>query len=247
MFYVGSPRHRVDIQHASSASSCMTPAKERSEEKIRLQLQSRAEQGRTEFGVSERILVLLRTPEDLSSNLVSNLGDVDRTSPAFALGILHILGDVNLGAEKIRLDQEVSLESWVHDSDSGGVARQPNETKGRINGGIREVNVERGVAGESVDGEFATSMVLTGSEEGDVAVDKAVRGLDEELGEISELIPVVVGLSRFVCESDVGSDGRVFGLEHQKLSGGEISKDAVVLGSKLTAINAQSLWILRIS
>jgi hypothetical protein len=241
-FGMTSPRDRVDMRHASSAPSCMTPVKEHSEREKRLQLQSRPEQGRTELGVSERILaILFRTPEDLSSNLLSSLGGVDRTSPIFALGILHILSDVKLGAEKSRLDQEVSLESRVHYSNSGGFARQPNETKGRINRGIREANVERGVAGESVDGEFSTSMVLSGSEEGNVTEDRAVRGFDEELGEISKLILFVVGLSRVVCESDVGSDGRVPGLEHQKLSGGEVSNDDVILGPKLTTVNAQSL------
>ena len=211
-------------------------------EKTHLQLQSRSEKSRTEFGVSEHILaLLLRTPEDLPNNLSSNLGGVDRTSSPFALGVLHILGDVKLGAEKSGLDQEISLERWVHHSNSRGVARRPNKAKGRIDRGIREVNVERGVAGESVDGEFSTSMLLVGREEGDVTVDRTVRSLDEELGEISKFIPFVVGLSGVVCESDVGSDGRVPGLEHQKLSGGEVSNDGVILGPKLTTVNAQSL------
>ena len=191
--------------------------------------------------MSERILALLRTPEDLSNNLPSSLGEIDRTSPAFALGVFQTLGDVKPGAEKTRLDQEVSLESWVQESNGGGVTRQPNEAKGRINGGIRKLNMERGVACESVDGEFAASMILGGSEEGDVTKDRAVRGFDEELGEISEFILFVIGLSRVVCESDVGSDGSVLGIEHQKLSGSEVTNDSVILGPKLTTVNTQSL------
>ena len=224
------------MQRTNPVSSYATPARERREKK-RLQPQSRAEQARTELGVSERILALLfGTPEDLSNNLLSNLGGIDRTSPAFALGVLHILGDVKLGAEKARLDQEVSLESRVHDSNSGGVARRPTEAKGRVNRGIREVNVERGVAGEGVDEEYATGTLLSGSEERDVTVDRAVRGLDKELGEISKF-----GRCRVICESDVDGDGRVPGLEHQKLTGGEVSNDNVILGPKLTTVNAQSL------
>ena len=187
--------------------------------------------------MSKRILaLLLGTPEDLSNDLLSNLGEVDRTSPAFALGVLYILGDVKLGAEKARLDQEVSLESWVHDSNSGGIACQPTEAKGRVNRGIREANVERGVAGEGVDEECATSTLLSGSEERDITVDRAVRSLDEELGGISKF-----GRCGVICESDVDSDGRVLGLEHQKLTGGEISNDNVILGPKLAAVNTQGL------
>lgn len=192
--------------------------------------------------MSERILaILLRTPVNLSNNLISNLGGVDRTSPVLALGILQTLGDVNLGAEKSGLDQEVSLEGWVHDSNSGGIGRRPNELKGRINGRIREANMERGVASESVDGEFATSVVLGGGEEGDVTVDRAVRGFNKNLGEIGKRRVVVTGLLRVVCESNVDSDRRVRGLEHQELSGGEVSNDGVVFGLQLATVNAQSL------
>lgn len=226
----------MEMQRASPASSYAMPARERPEKK-RLQPQSRAEQARTELGVSERILaLLLGTPEDLSNDLLSNLGGIDRTSPAFALGVLHILGDVKLGAEKARLDQEVSLESWVHDSNSGGVARRSTESKGRVNRGIREVNVERGIAGEGVDEEYATGTLFSGSEERDVTVDRAVRSLDKELGEIRNF-----GRCGVICESDVDGDGRVLGLEHQEFTGGEVSDNNVILGSKLATVNAQSL------
>ena len=200
--------------------------------------------------MSERILaLLLRTPVYLSNNLPSNFGDIDRTSPALALGILQALGDVDLGSEKSGLDQEVSLESGVHDSRSGGVGRQPNETKGRIDGGIREPDVERGIAGEGIDREFATRKVFSGGEEGDVTMDRAVRGLDEDLGEISKFIPFVTGLFLLgvVRKGDVDGDGSVPGFENQELSGGEVSNDGIILGSEMTTINAQSLRILMVS
>jgi len=82
----------------------------------------------------------------------------------------------------------------MHESHSGGVGRQPNEAKGRIDGGIREADVKRGIVGEGIDGEFATRKVFGGSEEGDVTVDRAVGGLDEELGEISKFIPFITRL-----------------------------------------------------
>jgi len=112
--------------------------------------------------MSKRILTL-GTPIDLSSNLLSSLGEIHRTSPALALWILHILVDVDLGPEKSRLDQEVSLESGVHDGHGWGIGRQPSEMKGRIHRGISETNVERGVSGEGVDGEFATRVVFGSS------------------------------------------------------------------------------------
>ena len=167
--------------------------------------------------MSKRILALLLGPPiDLSNNLPSDLGDIYRTSPALALGILHILGDVDLGPEKSGLDQEVTLESGVHDSHSGGVARQADETKDRINRGIREVDVEGGVAGEGVDREFATRVVFGGRDEGDVTVDRAVRSFDEDLGEISKFIHFVIGLFLLgiVCEGNVDGDGSVPGLEN---------------------------------
>jgi len=200
--------------------------------------------------VSKRVLtLLLGTPIDLPNNLPSNLGDIYRTSPALALGIFHILSDVNLGPEKSGLDQEVSLESGVHDGHSGGVARQPNEAKGRIHRGIRETDVERGVAGEGVDGEFAAREVFGVGEEGDVTVYGAVRGFDEELGETSKLISIIARqiLGGVIRKGDVDGDGRVPGLENQEFSGGEVSNDDVVLGPEVTTVNAQSLWIRTMS
>ena len=193
--------------------------------------------------MAKRILtLLLRTPEDLSNNLVSNLGGFDCTSPVFALGILQTLSDVNLGPEKGRLDQKVPLESGVHDSQGGGVGRQPNEAKGRINRGIREADMERRVVGEGVDEEFTAGVILGGGEEGYVAVNRAVRGFDEKLGEISKLI-LVAGTLLFgiVCESNIDSNGRIPGLEHQELSSSKISDDWAILGPEMTAVNAQSL------
>ena len=132
------------------------------------------------------------------------------------------------------------MVSGVQGSQSGSVGRQPDETKDRINRGVREANVERGVASESVDGEFATRMVFGSSDKGNVTVDRAVRGFDQELGEI---IPFVAGclLSGVICESDVDGNRRVLGLENQELSGGEVSDDDVVLGLKVATINIQSL------
>ena len=195
------------------------------------------------------LALLLGSPIDLPNNLFSNLGEIDRSGSAFALGVLQILGDVNLGSKQSGLDQEVSLESGMHDSHGGGVARQPDETKSRINGSIREVDVKRGVPGERVDGEFPTRKVFGGSEEGDVTMDGAVRGLDEELGETSQLILVVTGRFLFgiIRKGDVDGDGRVPGLEDQELGSGEVSNDDIVLGPNVTAINAQSLWTLTVS
>ena len=102
------------------------------------------------------LALLLRTPVNLANNLLSDLGDADRTSSALALGVLDILVDVNLRSEQGGLDQEVTLESRVQECHSGCVGRKPDETKDRINRGVRKVDVERGVAGESVDGEFTT-------------------------------------------------------------------------------------------
>ena len=99
----------------------------------------------------------------------------------------------------------------MHDSKSGGVGGQPNEAKGRIYRGIREADAEWGVTGESVDGEFTTSKVLSGSEEGDIAVNRAVRGLDEELGELMVPGTFLFGVVR---ESDVDGDRRVLSLEN---------------------------------
>jgi len=131
------------------------------------------------------------------------------------------------------------LVSRVQGSKSGSVASQPNEAKDGINGCVREVNVKRGVAGESVDRELAASMVLGGSDEGDVTVDRTVRGFDEDAGDFSRVI--ITGLSGVVGESDVGSNGRVGGLENQELSGGEVSDDGAILSPKLTTLNVQSL------
>ena len=200
--------------------------------------------------MSKRVLaVLFGTPINLSNNLPSNLGDIYSTSPALTLGIFHILGDVNLGSEECGLDQEVSLESWVHDGHSGGVGGQPNETKGGINRGVRETDVERRVAGEGVDGEFSTREVFCGSEEGDITVDGTVRGFDEELGKISELISFVTRhfLAGVIREGDVDGDGRVPGFEDQEFGSGEVSNDDIILGPKVTTINAQSLWIRMVS
>ena len=197
--------------------------------------------------MSERLLTLLfGTPINLSNNLSSNLGGVDRTGSALTLGVLQTFGDVKLGSEKSGLDQEIALVSGVQDSQSGGVARQPDETEDGVNWGIRKFNVERGVAGESVDGEFATRKVFSGRKEGDVAVDRAVRGFDEELGEI---IPFIAGsfLPGFIYEGDVDGDGRIPGLENQEFSGGEVSNDDIILGPKVTTVNAQSLRILVVS
>lgn len=192
--------------------------------------------------MSERVLaVLLRTPEDLSKNLPSDLGDIDRASPALAFRVLYVWVDINFGAKKARFDQEVSLVSRVQVSKSGSVASYSDETKDGINGSIRKVNVERGVVGESVDGELATSMVLGVSDEREVTIDRTVRGFDEDAGYLSRVIVIVNGLSGVVEESDVGSDGRVTGLENQKLGGGEVSNDGAVLSPKLTTIDGQSL------
>jgi len=212
-----------------------------------LQLQSRTEQGGTELGVSKCVLVLLRTPVNLPNNLLSNLGGINCARPTLALGVLHILGDVNLRSKKSGLDQEVSLEGGVHDSHGRGVTRQPNEMKGRINRGICEANTKWGVAGESFNGEFATGKVFSGSKEGDVAVDRAVRGFDEELGDI--IIPFVIGrfLLRVIGEGYVDDNGRVAGLENQQFGGSEVSNDGVVLGPELTTVDTQSLQTLEVS
>jgi len=192
--------------------------------------------------VSEHILALIfGTPINLSNNLPSNLGDIYRTSPVLALGILHILGDVNLGPEKSGLDQEVSLESGVHDGHSGGVARQPKETKGGIHRGICETDVERGVARECVYQEFAAGVVFGVREEGDVSVNGTVRSFDEELGESSKIILFVFVtrkvLDGVILEGDVDGDGRVPSLENQEFSGGEISDDGVILSPDVTTVN----------
>lgn len=131
----------------------------------------------------------------------------------------------------------------MHDNHGGGVPRQPNESKGRIDGGGREANVERRVVGKGVDEEFTTSLVLSGGEKRDVAVNKGIRGFDEELGEISKLIHIVAGMFLFgvVHKSNISSDRRVAGLEHQKFGSGEITDDRAILGLDLATLNAQSL------
>lgn len=137
----------------------------------------------------------------------------------------------------------------MHGGYSGGVARQPNEMKGRVHRGIRETNVEGGVASEGVDGEFATREVFGVSEEGDVTDCGAVRSFDEELGEGSRLVLFVARkvLGGVILEGDVDGDGRVPGLENQKFSGGEVSDDGVILGPDVTTVNAQSLWVRMVS
>ena len=58
----------------------------------------------------------------------------------------------------------------MHNSKSSGVAGQPIEAKGRGFRGICETDADWGVAGGKVNREFTTSKVLSGSEEGDIAV-----------------------------------------------------------------------------
>lgn len=190
--------------------------------------------------MSKRILILFGTPIDLSSNLPSNLGDIDRTGPTLARGITYILIDVNLGPKETGLDQEVTLVSRVQGSQSGRVSRRPNEAKGRINRGIRKVNVERGVSGDSVDGEFATRMVFSGRDEGDVGVEGAIRGLDEELGEFNAFVTKHL-LFGVIHKGDVDRDGRVLGVENQEFGGSEISNDDVIAGPEVTTVDAESL------
>lgn len=190
--------------------------------------------------MSKRILILFGTPIDLSSNLPSNLGDIDRTGPTLTRGIIYILIDVNLGPKETGLDQEVTLVSRVQGSQSGRVSGRPNKAKGRINRGIRKVDVERGVSGDSVDGEFATRMVFSGRDEGDVRVERAIRGLDEELGEFNPFVTKHL-LFGVIYKGDVDCDGRVLGVENQEFGGGEISNYDVILGPKVTTVNTESL------
>ena len=126
-------------------------------------------------------------------------------------------------------------------SKSRRVASYSKETKDGVNGSVREVNVERGVAGESVDRELATCMVLGGSDERDVTIDRTVRGFDEDAGDFSRVTVIVNGLSRVVKESDVRSDWRIPGLKNQELGGGEVSNDGTILSPELTTIDVQSL------
>lgn len=185
---------------------------------------------------------LLRTPVNLSNDLPSSIGDIDRSSPALALGILHVLFNLDLWPEEGRLDQEVALVSRVEENQGGGVARKPVEMKGGVDGGLRKADMERSIAGESVDQEFTPRMVFSGGEEREVGVNWAVGSSDEKLGEIGKLISFVVGvLFRIVREGDVDGDGRVSGLEYQELGSGEVADDDVVVGPDFTTLNAQTL------
>ena len=57
-----------------------------SEGKKRSQLQNGTEQGSTKLDVSKHILAsLLGTPINLSDDLLSSIGDIDRSSPALTL------------------------------------------------------------------------------------------------------------------------------------------------------------------
>jgi hypothetical protein len=194
--------------------------------------------------VSKCILALFfRTPEDLSGDLPSTLGDIDRASPVLARWIDYILFDLNLGSEERRLDQEVALVGRVHDSNSGEETRKPGETEDGINRGICKANVERGVGSDGMDQEFPTGMVLCVSDEGKVTANGTVRGFDEELGGIGVLIFLAVKfLFRGVRKGNVDNDGRVLGLEYQKLCGGVVSDNHIIFGLDRTAVDVKSLW-----
>jgi len=80
-------------------------------------------------------------------------------------------------------------------------------------------------------------------------VDRAVRGLDEELGGTSK--PILFFIRRFlagvISKGDVDGDWRVPGLENQEFGGGEVSDDGIEPGLEVTTVNAQSLWIRIVS
>jgi len=187
--------------------------------------------------------LFLGTPEHLSDNLLSNAFRIDRASPSLALGILHILVNLKLGSEEGRLDGEVSLVSRVQGSIRRGVGRETSEMKDGINRGIRKADGEWGVAGESIDHEFTTGMILCGGNKGDVGMHGAIRGFDEHLGEISVLVALIVEfLLGVVREGDVHDNRIVPGLENQEVCGGKISEDDASIGPDFAALNVQSLY-----
>ena len=104
MYYIDSRRHLAGVKYKQGFTSSYTTDTLQKKKK-HLQPQSRSKQGRTKLDMSERVLaILLRTPEDLSKNLPSNLGDIDRASPVLALRVLDVRVDINLGAKKARFD-----------------------------------------------------------------------------------------------------------------------------------------------
>lgn len=164
--------------------------------------------------------------------------ELDCTCPPLALGVFNILIDHKLGSKEGRFDRKLSLVSRMQGSHSGEVAGESGKMKDGINGSIRKIDNERGVAGKCIDHKFPTRMVVCSCEEGDVTVYGEVGGFDEKLGEISMFATFVISrLQRIVREGDVDYNWRVLCIENQELCSSEVSDDDVIVGLDFTTLN----------